>query len=174
MVYRLVPLSFFLFFSGCLGMPRSPIPGSYRPIDPATGQEIVNALTIGADWTMYAGILFVIGGILAVIFLKAIKTGGLSVITGVCCLITAQFLNYMAAHIGLLIGLCVTVIVLSGFLYWKAITVGLPWLEKLFDFDFNGDGNIGTLAIPRHNDEVPKPQDDPLVRDNTALEKPEG
>jgi len=131
-----------LFLTSCFGAPRIGA-GSYRAIDPETGQEIVTALTIASDWLMYFGILFIVGGVLAIVFLKAVKTGGSCIITGFSLFIFAQLLDYIQAHIGLFTCAFIAFVGFGCFIYYKACTVGVPWLEKLANKDFNRDGKIG-------------------------------
>lgn len=151
MVYRIVAMLPLLFFSGC-GIRIGPSTSSYRPIDPDTGEPIVNAFTIGADWLMYFGILCIIGGLIAIVWKQKLLTGGSAIISGFLSFLFAQFLNFIGAHILLFSVAFIAFLALCCFLYVKAITTGLPWLEKLFKQDFNNDGHIGTVRKTRDDD----------------------
>ena len=145
---RFLPL---LFLTGCF-TPRTPTPGAYRPIDPDTGKEIVNAFTIASDWMMYFGVVCMIGSLIVIIALKRPVSGGLGIIGGIGCFVFAQFLNFIGSHIIIFSLGFLALLAVCGYLYFKAVTTGLPWLEKLFKIDFNGDGNLGTLVHQREED----------------------
>lgn len=152
---KLLPI---LFLASCGGPTR---PSLYRPLD-EHGVEIVNAFTIASDWMMYFGVLAVIAGILMIIFLKMAKTGGSAIIAGIGCFVFAQFLNYVGTHILLFSLAMVAIIILCMFIYYKAVTVGVPWLEKLANKDLNHDGYIGEFqgGSPVPQDIKPTKRDD--------------
>lgn len=154
-----VPL---LFISGC-GSSRRPSP--YRPVD-ENGVEIINAFTIAADWMMYFGAMAVLAGILMIVFLKMVKTGGISIIAGVACFAFAQVLNYIGAHIALFTCAAAALTGLIGFLYYKAVTTSLPWAEKMCGKDFNRDGIIG---FKRDAEPIQQDVDENTVRHNEGF-----
>jgi len=150
-----------LLLTGC----GPSVPRTYRPIDPKTGEEIVNSFTIASDYMMYFGIAAVLIGIVMIIFLKMVKTGGSVIIAGIACFIFAQILNYIGAHLGKFILAAAVITGLACFLYYKAVTTCVPWLEKLLNVDINRDGHIGS---GRHSE--PIPQDEMPSKNNETLE----
>lgn len=163
-LWRIMPLSLCLFLNGCGNSRDIPNVPSNRPIDPDTGEPIVNAMTIAADWFQYAGITGILIGVLLILFTKMNRIGGCSIIAGVIFLFTSVVLNWIAVHLGWFLLTIGAVTVLSCVLYYKAVTAGLPWLEKLFRYDFNRDGNIGTGTYDNNG---------PNCDTESALEQPE-
>ena len=131
---KLLPL---LFLTSC-GMPR--IPGSSKPLD-AEGNPIINAWTIAAEYLVYFGLAFVIAGILTMLFLKMIRTGGLCVIAGMSCFALAVLFNFIGEHAQVFMWVIIVLTGLAGFLYYKAVTSSMPVLEKFFG-DLNHNGRI--------------------------------
>ncbi len=132
----LLPL--LLLLNGCgPGRPSAP-----RHVD-SSGNEIINVWTQASDWFFWIGCMGLLVGILLIIFLKMVKTGGLTILSGVACFMFAQVLASIGEHIVAYSLFFIGCLLTCGFIYYKAITVGVPWLEKMFKRDFNNDGDIG-------------------------------
>jgi len=157
--YRYASYSLVLFLlSGCGFGPRAHM-DHYRPLD-ENGEPISNAFTIAADYCMYVGLALVIGGVLAIVFMKWLQRGGMAIIAGMALFVFAQFFNFIGAHMGIFTASFFVIVGLLCFLYYKAITTSIPWLEKLANKDFNNDGWIGTSQTAR-----------PIPRDIVAEEQ---
>jgi len=119
-----------------------PLTGCFGPrIPKLTVPEDVNVFVVAAHWTAYAGIGCILIGLAMLVFMKMIKTGGLSIITGVACLASAVALNYIGAHLQTFVIAAIVLTGLIGFLYYKALTTSVPLLEKIFG-DINRNGRI--------------------------------
>lgn len=135
---RYVLCSMLLLLNGCgPGRPDAP-----RHID-KHGNEIINVWTTASDWFFWIGCVALLIGILLIIFLKMVKTGGLTILAGFAFFMFAQVLASIGEHIVAYSLFFAGCLLTCGFIYYKAITVGVPWLEKLWGKDFNNDGDIG-------------------------------
>ena len=135
----------FLLLTGCFGSPRTP---KNSRID-KNGEEIINSFTLASDWMMYIGIIAMIAGFVFLVGLKMAKTGGQCIIAGFGCFMFAQILESIGTHLYLYMAFFGACMLTCGLIYHKAITVGLPWLEKWSNRDWNSDGHIGTVRVDK-------------------------
>lgn len=165
-----------LALSGCSVFPRLPSTRNWHGMKPGTDEPISNAFTIASDIMMYVGIASILIGLALLIIFKRIISGGQAIIFAFSCFILSQGLSWFGSHWKMLCIVGFLMSILAGFIYYKAVVSGLPWLEKLFNKDFNRDGIVGDPLQPSRISSQPVPQPMAPADDGielSALENPE-
>ena len=144
MVFLIRFLPVLLLLSGC-----GPSRPSTNPRINKNGEVIVNSFTIASDWMMYIGIIAMIAGFVFLVGLKMAKTGGQCIIAGFGCFMFAQILESIGVHLYIYMAFFGACILTCGLVYHKAITKGVPWLEKWLNRDLNNDNHIGTVRVDK-------------------------